>query len=355
MMSGKKGMMWKIALLLLIAFGLFFAWNRYLVHSIDEQGVRWKNLAQIKDASIKSPRALRLVSVQGDFLATNDGGVSWQKIDREKFGEFYSISFFDENLGWASTKQGEVLGTSDGGAHWTPLAKPANEESLMGAGEIRFADKLNGWIINPYSLLVTRDGGKTWLQTAPPAGGQGNVFHGLFMNSSVGWLSGTSGAFFSTTDGGKHWQEQTVCTKDMDLGQMCFINSQTGWISSHPKSLLYRTDDGGLTWKLLSILDQKIMIRNVHFINKDEGWLAGSSQPYKVADTLQRHPILMHSTDGGNQWEEIKVEAAEQPLFDRVHFLDAKNGWLFSRDKVFRTTDGGRSWTVTLNLPPITG
>ena len=62
--------------------------------------------------------------------------------------------------------------------------------------------------------------------------------------------------------------------------------------------------------------------------------------------------IVLHTTDGGKNWKSIR--AGENGSFiDRLFFANEKYEWLFGRDNVYTTHDGGKPWRDYLKLPPL--
>ena len=56
--------------------------------------------------------------------------------------------------------------------------------------------------------------------------------------------------------------------------------------------------------------------------------------------------VMVHSVDDGKSWETIKLP--ELPL--SADFVDASNGWMTTRDAVYRTLDGGLTWKRSAKL-----
>src|SRR5947207_14278646 len=93
-------------------------------------------------------------------------------------GSAVPSSFHAQSVSWISPDQGRmlgavqcgttmcaaVLGTTDGGVTWNKLgtlAAPVTLEKATGVTEVRFADDLHGWALEP-ALWATTDGGATW-------------------------------------------------------------------------------------------------------------------------------------------------------------------------------------------------
>ena len=161
-------------------------------------------------------------------------------------------------------------------------------------------------------------------------------------------MSGTGGAFYRTQDGGITWEGDTTGLEDKDLGKANFLNSLVGWIAASPNDGIYHTEDGGKTWSLLEDPGRLFQLNSVQFTSRTEGWAAGNE-----GETGQhkRKPIVLHTTDGGKNWDRVKV-AEDEPFVQELYFTNSTNGWLLSRDNVYRTADGGKTWGIVLRLPP---
>jgi hypothetical protein len=112
--------------------------------------------------------------------------------------------FLAQSQSWTSPKDGWMLGlgpcgqatcttvagTTDGGSSWSTLGtlKAPLDFVKGGVTEIRFADALHGWAIDP-GFWATSDGGLTWTKQTPPGGG--GVVEALAGNSDAvyGWVS----------------------------------------------------------------------------------------------------------------------------------------------------------------------
>ncbi|MFQ3679599.1 MAG: YCF48-related protein, partial [Pseudanabaenaceae cyanobacterium] len=71
-----------------------------------------------------------------------------------------------------------------------------------------------------------------------------------------GWLVGTGGTLFTTTDGGQTWRSQTLDLGDANYRfvSVSFAGDE-GWIVGQP-SLLLRTTDGGQSWSRIGLSSQ---------------------------------------------------------------------------------------------------
>ena len=207
-------------------------------------------------------------------------------------------------------------------------------------------------------------------QSAPPtvtvqASPTSQLLVGLFpVNDRVVWASGAGGTWVLTTDGGEHWRAGIVPGAEaLQFRDVHATDSLTAWllaIGFADSSRVYHTTDGGRSWQL-------------QFVNRDPRafydcfafW--DGRRAIAIGDAVAgRIPILLTS-DGGAHWEMLPLEA--QPPADSAEGSPAASGtcvaargrgeaWFGTLGnsrgaRVFRTTDGGRSWQVSVT--PIGG
>lgn len=288
--------------------------------------------------------------VGGDLVFTADGGNFWVTVPASTLKRFAAVGFATALLGWAINVDGQLWQTSDGGRTWTLSSKPESKgESLYMPRQIFFVDEQHGWITDAFSIWRTEDGGKSWertLSTSDLNQGPWQPSHLEFLNSMQGWVACSYGVVHRTTDGGRTWQTQNLTSGKADLRDVLFVDTNTGWVGG--PGCLFRSDDGGRNWKRQ--LDIHGEVNSVYFKDRNEGWVVGrESDP---ASHIGR-PLMLQTSDGGENWRPSKVD--EETFFDRIYLTDAQHGWLTSRDKIYRTEDGGQSWRIVLQLPSVAG
>lgn len=103
-------------------------------------------------------------------------------------------------------------------------------------------------------------------------------------------------------------------------------------VGAHGVILL--SDDKGGTWRQAGKVPVDATLTAVSFAGDREGWAVGHAG------------VVLHTRDGGEQWE-VQRSAPDQdrPLFS-VHFFDRDHGVAVGLwSLVLTTADGGRSWT----------
>lgn len=316
------------------------------------------------------------------------------------------VIMLSPTTGWAYG----ALRTTDGGLHWHDVPPPSLPNSWNVSAEC-FLDSNHAWTTQAVRTgtsaadyivtFATTDGGRRWQQSAPIdlgirlcvqqylACAGGSVEANLdFINARQGWLlvlkgqnNATSGGaplgsavLYTTTDGGLHWTmvSRSGAAGGSPLEQACqtillgvtFVSASTGWgetCSPDAPSLLV-TRDGGLTWKLQRLpsalmngcpCETPLPV----FFNEKQGILLGDN-------------LLLATSDGGSTWVERSLPPRITSCcgdavwrYFQVDFLDANTGWAITpppgwtkgspaRDWLYRTGDGGRTWTLAqMDLP----
>lgn len=313
---------------------------------------------RIMSVSFAGPRNAWLVSDIGDLWRTEDRGSSWEKVAGKTVGgRFFSISFIDARRGWAVGERGVVWRTVDGGHTWAGVAKlsvPGRDDWVfMGSPQMRFVDERHGWIIETLSVWRTEDGGLSWKFVLSPLDPRidGQPVSGAFKDSTSAVIGGTNGELYTTGDGGQTWQVKTIPGAG-DFSYISFSDESRGWLigAARRGTVLLRTEDGGESWRpLINSSDLGVAIYGLNFIGAEEGWAVGRALSDYTDKRLARRGLVLYTSDGGKTWQQAYV-GTDEAFFDQVHFLNRQEGWLFSRDKVFRTDDGGKSWAAVLNI-----
>lgn len=194
---------------------------------------------------------------------------------------------------------------------------------------IRMVNETRGWALGRGGggpvVLRTADGGRRWVAASPlgllPPPGPGTDAAGYFPGLQTGWVAASGAAqgkmtitVAHTTNGGRRWRSVRF-PSDVWVGSLgiAFVDARHGWIlaTSDPalglmEKAVYETRDGGATWRLATC-------------------------------TCRRTPAGA-------------LPAAGYPT--GMAFRDAAHGWVAElyRDvtavPLYRTADGGRTWTL---------
>lgn len=116
-----------------------------------------------------------------------------------------------------------------------------------------------------------------------------------------------------------------------------FLNQTTGRAAG--KGFLIGTSNAGCTWQ--SIYTGQWQFEQLNFPNNVTGYalagVKGSALTY-----------LIRTNDGGSHWKRLDTPGV--PQFKRIDFSDKNNGYGYSYNGAYRTTNGGVTW-IKMNTP----
>jgi photosystem II stability/assembly factor-like uncharacterized protein len=146
------------------------------------------------------------------------------------------------------------------------------------------------------------------------------------------------------------WQAQTINTK-ADFRGLCVVNPSIAWVSGTTGTYA-RTTDGGKTWSVGTVPGaEKLDFRDVEAFGETTAYLlsAGPGDASRIYKTV----------DGGKSWALQFKSADPAAFFDAIAFWDEKNGLALGdpvkgQFQLIVTTDGGATWKPleAKNLPP---
>ena len=178
----------------------------------DDRGANWSAVTSPSAATLTAVRFIdgqRVLAVGHDavILRSEDRGENWQLVQSEPEAEEPLLGLWVDasGKGFAVGAYGRFLATADGGLSWEARALDANEEALhlnavLGLGGERFL--IAG---EAGTLLRSDDGGETWQALESPYAG--SFFDAIALPDASTLVFGMRGHVFRTEDGGDSWTE----------------------------------------------------------------------------------------------------------------------------------------------------
>ncbi len=190
-----------------------------------------------------------------------------------------------------------------------------------------------------FSFLFAQSSWQT--QNPYPTSANLSVVHAFDQNSAI--VFGSAGTILKTTDGGATWinKDTVKATRDGMMFSAQFVNSTTGWVVGDD---VLKTTDGGDSWTKINtgITGPYIYNYSVKFFGTDTGFIA-------AADAVTKKYIFLKTINGGTTWDTTSFLTTDQYI-GSMFALNSKKIWIGQRSggKIWKTTDGGTSWTMTI-------
>ncbi|HBE00486.1 MAG TPA: glycosyl hydrolase, partial [Gemmatimonadetes bacterium] len=215
-----------------------------------------------------------------------------------------------------------------------------------------------------------------WRSIGPDRGGRSIAVAGHSDRPFEYYFGATGGGLFKTTDGGSSWVPVTdgqIGSSSVGAVTVAESNPDVVYIGMGEVQLranvlqgdgVYRSDDGGRHWRHLGLENTHAIGRiRVHPTDPDVAYVAALGHPY--GPNPERG--VFRTTDGGRTWDRIlfrndrtgAVDLVMDPsdpdvLYATLWEVYRKPWQLWSGGAgsgIFKTTDGGDSWSELTNSP----
>jgi len=279
----------------------------------------------------------RLVAVgqRGHILYSDDAGQSWQQASVPVSSDLNSVHFPTAKQGWAVGHSGVVLHSSDGGASWV--------RQLDGR-------QIGELVLAHYQALASADyDNEQWAQFV--AEGERLVAEGAdkpfldvwFVDAQRGYVVGVFNLILRTLDGGRTWQplqDRTDNPQSLHLNAIAAVGDD-----------LYLAGEQGLLLKWDALQQRFAALPSPY----QGTWFGVVGKPGEVfAYGLRGH--VFRSTDGGQSWSQVDTGL---PVSITAGALDAGGDiWLFSlAGHALRGRDDGAGVVLVpqQSLAPVAG
>ncbi len=344
------------------------------------------------DIHFATPRAGWVLAASGRLLATKDGGARWKRLpgpaqggtakgsgpfsrvkrrlvnkellaastsatdeERTRIGpRWTAVAFWNANQGFAIGSAGRLVRTEDGGASWGwskvgTLARGRDLQAACVVGKKGF-----GVVAGPGgTLLVTRDGAKTWSQ--PPVAPRWKAVRSLACLDERSWLM-VGDAALLTRDGGATW-EPVPTPEDMHLSQAWWLTKKAGFLAGTPEGAdseqLVVTSDGFTSTDQVEL---SLPVTRVAFLSPSRGWALSEGRVHAMTPPrkLGREgwtfqplgPLAPESGEAGAR------DLRTFELLLDLHFTSPRQGFAVGVPSLLLgTKDGGKTW-APLNVAP---
>lgn len=157
-------------------------------------------------------------------------------------------------------------------------------------------------------------------------------------DSSSAWIVGDDGTILRIMDGGASFEDHSFPTQ-LNLQSIYFVDEQKGFIVGDSGIVLH-SNDGGSNWNILN-LGVSTDLGTVSFVDNQHGWITANRM---MGPNFGQ--ALFRTTDGGESWTFYNY------FVYCTFFLDSINGWGYGSNlSILRTYDGGVNWSILSSYP----
>lgn len=314
------------------------------IHSTSDGGAHWERKYRGIDAPITSLRFQNgktgfAFSYVGLVLSTDDGGATWKELST-RLGlrsVVFASDFPSARVGYVGGllidgNSAMILKTSDGGARWDSLRTGISSPIY----DLDFTDELRGYLLTGENTLRrTRDGGLTWDSLAIVAPGHCSGMR--FPGQDSGWVVSDSGVILRTVNGGGAWATRFVDPKKSFTRIECRATANCLAVARDTgQSYVLATSDGGSTWNSAALGPASLVMAIL--LENGKAFATGNG--------------LFRSNDGGRSWTRISIPEAD--TFGPIRFWDDLKGCVLAGRNSFYTVDGGDHWAKS-EMPVLQG
>lgn len=265
--------------------------------------------------------------VQQDVL-----GAGWTKLTTPMNGA-NDVFFIDANNGFLASESHGIYKSTNGGTTWLPT------NSASGSNNIAMVSVNRACFTNMDSVCkVTQDGGSSYTFNAfhTPGGNVGLIdcfyssFNTAYLCSHLYiWKSVNGGASFDTV-----YNFQNA----VNYASLFFLNDQTGWVLRSDG--IYKTTTGGISWVQQAPFASGNGYGAVEFADQNTGYFAFTDGTTQGA--------VYKSTNGGTTMAPV-LSLPASTYYD-IDFVNASTGFVSASNKIWKTSDGGATWTEVVSL-----
>ena len=121
--------------------------------------------------------------------------------------------------------------------------------------------------------------------------------------------------------------------------------------------LLFRSSDAGSSWEQrpLPPSDRGLTNPEISFVDDREGWLLTTGSP--ATQCQSQAMAIWHTTDAGAMWQLVNASGVAEAQCKRgLSFVDETHGFFAAWDQshapvIYRTADAGRTWSASRPMP----
>ena len=233
---------------------------------------------------------------------------------------------------------------------WHPQFLPLDTAGLYGISCLSggFCMAVGG------SVLTTTNNGTNWqLHTMPTLSIKGDYLSAAACaTTSICWVASTDGAMLRTADGGTSWTREILPSQVSHLSSVMCLDANHCWAAAQGgPSVVVRTINGGRTWTASPPLPSSGIAEDASCPAVSSCWASGSVNGATPGNGSVAEPAIFRSTDGGTSWTVAKTYQTNSGgsfvgiSCATANYCAAAGSNNGTTPMLATTADGGGQWT----------
>ena len=262
-----------------------------------------------------------VVGDNGMLIATNNRGSTWVKHYLGESANLNSIRFIDDYTGFIAGSYGLILKTDSRWRSWAVISTKPHYQNY----DVDFFNELDGVVVGQkylyggeypvsfVSILVTHDGGLTWVDKSPEF--QGRLNSVICYDDKKIVAVGNYGLVAYSSDLGDSWYFQRLTGNNLNDIKIC------------PNNIMIAVGDYGslfvckYRWENYSI--NKMYDLNSVCMKGDGSYvLAGKKRNTGVAD-IPEQTVILQASEINDNWKEVFVSSSG--VFNCINFCNSSS------------------------------
>lgn len=232
------------------------------------------------------------------------------------------------------------VGVSMKSQTWAPIFTPGSATtatttlSSSSLDDFSFFDDNKGIVSLGYGFYLTTDGGTTWSPEKDVA--PYPEFRGVHYSSAQNIFLGGGPSVFKSTNNGTTFTIQATTSPVLTINDIKVVGSLGIAVDEYCKAAY--SNDGGDTWSVIS-----------------NTAICGSIPSMELVDIVDDNTAfigkarLFKTVDGGASWTAVSTPTPGGNDVGAVDFISATEGFIIKNSKMYKTNDGGTTWTDITN------
>ncbi|MFA5403430.1 MAG: YCF48-related protein [Ignavibacteria bacterium] len=261
------------------------------------------------------------------ILKTTNGGTNWAFLSSPVSASFSSIYFVDANTGWLVGSNGAIIKTTNSGQIWQVQTSGTSTLLML----TNFVNAQTGYVVGYSGVIIkTTNGGNNWF--SQNSGVSVNLLSVRFINSETGYVTGDYSRILKTTNGGANW-ESLVSGIYNNLGKIAITDAYTAYVPA-TDGTVFKTTNGGLYWVAQSSGYPNYLV-SANFPSNSTGYISGSNG------------LVLKTVNGGYNWVGQTTPVSYELHW--IYFINSQTGWATGYGgTIIKTTDGGVGYPIPL-------